>query len=447
MDTVIKISQLLLSLSILVFIHEFGHFFFAKLFHTRVDKFYLFFPVGFSLFKFKKGDTEYGVGWLPIGGFVKIAGMVDESMDTKQLQQAPQSWEFRSKPAWQRLLMMAGGVLMNVLLAFVVYMAILYTWGETYLPVENVRNGVTVDSVFNRIGLENGDKIIALDGKKIDDFFAIMPDMLLNSPKSMEIKRDGKHLSLMIPSDFKAELLRISSNSGSSSKMFIMPRLLLDSMYVGAFADYSVAYDAGIRKDDRILSLNGIKPKYYDMFTGMLDTLADKPVTTTVLRGKDTLTFNFALESDGKFGIVFSSTEKQEFAVKHFTFLQSIPAGFHKGLTSITSYLKQFKLLFTPKSEAYKSLGGVISMGNIFPGVWNWEMFWELTALLSIMLAVVNILPIPALDGGHILFLLVELITRRKPSQEFLMKAQMIGLFIILGLFFWTTINDITRFF
>ncbi|MDL2283045.1 RIP metalloprotease RseP [Odoribacter sp. OttesenSCG-928-G04] len=447
MTLLIKIVQLLLSLSILVFIHELGHFFFAKLFKTRVEKFYLFFNPGFSLFKFKKGETEYGMGWLPLGGYVKISGMIDESMDTEQMNREPQAWEFRSKPAWQRLLIMAGGVMMNVILAFVIYIMLLFTWGENYLPMENIPNGITCDQLFIDMGMQNGDVIVALDHQKVDDFFKIVPNIMLNDPKTIEVRRNGEVVSLPVPEHLKAALLKEASSKSGQKKMFITPRILMDSMYIAGFADYSAAYDAGMRKNDRILSLNDWHPEFYDQFTTTLESLEDHNITTQVLRGGDTLAFQFKLGPDGKFGIMFASTEQLEYATHEYTFAESFPAGIRKGASSLTSYLKQFKLLFTPESEAYKSVGGVISMGNIFPGVWNWQVFWELTALISIMLAVVNILPIPALDGGHILFLLYEVVTRRKPSVKFMEYAQVFGMLFILGLFLLTTINDVSRFF
>ena len=446
MDIFIKILQLVLSLSILVLFHEFGHFLFAKLFKTRVEKFYLFFNPWFSLFKFKKGDTEYGIGWLPLGGYVKIAGMIDESMDTEQLKQPAKSWEFRSKPAWQRLLIMMGGVLVNVVLAFFIYIMVLYTWGETYLPVQNVKSGVMCDVVFKDMGMENGDVIVALGDIPADDFYEIVPDMLLNNPKTIKVKRGDEMVVLDIPADFVSQLLVMSSKS-FTMKSLISPRQLLDSMSVAGFGDYSVAYDAGLREKDKIVAVNGQYFQYYDEFTGALDTLKGQHVVTTVLRGKDTLEYAFNLGNDGKFGIYFATTERLEFATREYSFLAAIPAGINKGVETIGSYLKQLKLVFSHKSEAYRSVGGMMSIGNIFPGVWNWQIFWELTAFISIMLAIVNILPIPALDGGHVLFLLYEVITRRKPGEKFMEYAQVAGMFLLLALFVLANVNDIIRLF
>lgn len=445
MDVFVKIVQLLLSLSILVLFHEFGHFLFAKLFKTRVEKFYMFFNPWFSLFKFKKGETEYGIGWLPLGGYVKIAGMIDESMDTAQMRKPAQPWEFRSKPAWQRLLIMLGGVMVNVVFAFLIYIMVLYTWGETYLPAENVKYGVVCDPLFEKMGMQTGDIVVSLDSVKVERFSDILADMTLDHPQTVQVEREGKLISLDIPETFTADLLALSSKN--NRVRLLVPRQLMDSTYVAEFADYSAAYDAGIRKGDKILAVNGRTFRFYDEFTDMLAANADSRVETKVLRGKDTLQFAFDLGNDGKFGIYFGSTERLELAFRKYSFGEAIPAGIAKGAQTISSYLKQLKLIFSPRVEAYKSVGGVMMMGSIFPGVWDWQIFWELTAFISIMLAVVNILPIPALDGGHVLFLLYEVITRRKPSEKFMEYAQITGMMILLGLFILANVNDIVRFF
>lgn len=445
MDVFVKIVQLLLSLSILVLFHEFGHFLFAKLFKTRVEKFYMFFNPWFSLFKFKKGETEYGIGWLPLGGYVKIAGMIDESMDTAQMRKPAQPWEFRSKPAWQRLLIMLGGVMVNVVLAFLIYIMVLYTWGETYLPAENVKYGVVCDPLFEKMGMQTGDIVVSLDSVKVERFSDILADMTLDHPQTVQVEREGKLISLDIPETFTADLLALSSKN--NRVRLLVPRQLMDSTYVAEFADYSAAYDAGIRKGDKILAVNGRIFRFYDEFTDMLAANADSRVETKVLRGKDTLQFAFDLGNDGKFGIYFGSTERLELAFRKYSFGEAIPAGIAKGAQTISSYLKQLKLIFSPRVEAYKSVGGVMMMGSIFPGVWDWQIFWELTAFISIMLAVVNILPIPALDGGHVLFLLYEVITRRKPGEKFMEYAQITGMMILLGLFILANVNDIVRFF
>ncbi len=447
MEIFIKIVQFVLSLSILVVCHEFGHFLFAKLFKTRVEKFYMFFNPWFSLFKFKKGETEYGIGWLPLGGYVKIAGMIDESMDTEQMRLPAQPWEFRAKPAWQRLLIMIGGVTVNVLVAFMIYIGILYTWGETYLPAKNVTYGVVCDPVFERMGIQKGDKIVALDHRELDRFTDIIPEILLNTPQTMQVVRNGKEMSLQIPGTLVNELLEMSSKSFSLTPLLI-PRHPVKDVEIGGFASYSVAYDAGLRKGDKILSVNGKSFSFYDEFTDAVEANKGKQVETIVLRGVDTLTFSFLLGNDGKFGIYATLAPYPfDLTTKKFTFFEAIPAGINMGINQLGAYVKQLKLLFSQGETAVKSVGGFASIANVFPGVWSWPDFWSLTALISIMLAVVNILPIPALDGGHVLFLLYEVITRRKPSEKFMEYAQIIGMIFIFGLFILANVNDIIKFF
>lgn len=447
MDIFIKTVQFVLSLSILVVFHEFGHFLFAKSFKTRVEKFYMFFNPWFSLFKFKKGETEYGIGWLPLGGYVKIAGMIDESMDTEQMKQPARPWEFRAKPAWQRLLIMLGGVLVNIILAFVIYIGILFAWGETYLPAKNVTYGVVCDSVFKNIGMQNGDMIVALDNKEVDRFGDVIPEILFNRPQTMQVLRHGEKVSLHIPDDFIAVLLELSSRSFRMSPL-LSPRIPVDGIGIQEFGEYSVAYDAGMRKGDRILSVNGQTFRFYDEFSDLLAANKGKRVETAVLRGRDTLSFGFALGADGKFGFYpLLDAHAYELATREYTLAEAIPAGIRMGADQIASYVKQLKLLFSQGDTAYKSVGGMVSIANVFPGYWNWHSFWELTALISIMLAVVNILPIPALDGGHVLFLLYEVVTRRKPGEKFMEYAQIAGMIFIFGLFILANVNDIIKFF
>lgn len=447
MDIFIKIVQFVLSLSILVLFHEFGHFLFAKLFKTRVEKFYMFFNPWFSLFKFKKGETEYGIGWLPLGGYVKIAGMIDESMDTEQMKQPAQPWEFRAKPAWQRLLIMLGGVMVNVLLAFVIYIGILFTWGETYLPAKNVTYGVVCDSVFTNMGMQNGDIVVALDNKELERFDDIIPEILLNHPGTIQVMRDGERITLNIPPTFVPQLLEMSSRSFKINPL-LSPRRPVDGIEIGDFAEYSVAYDAGMRKGDRILSVNGTSFQFYDQFTDLLEKSRGGQVNTRVLRGADTLNYAFMLGNDGKFGIYpILPAGAFQLATRDYTFWEAIPAGIEMGVNQLGSYVKQLKLLFSQGDTAYKSVGGMASIANIFPGVWNWESFWGLTALISIMLAVVNVLPIPALDGGHVLFLLYEVVTRRKPGEKFMEYAQIAGMIFIFGLFILANVNDVIKFF
>ncbi len=448
MDILIKVLQFVLSLSILVLFHEFGHFLFAKLFKTRVEKFYMFFNPWFSLFKFKKGETEYGIGWLPLGGYVKIAGMVDESMDTEQMKKPAQPWEFRSKPAWQRLLIMLGGVMVNVLLAFAIYIGILFTWGETYLPAENVKYGVVCDEIFTDMGMQKGDVIVALDHKKVERFNDIIPELLLNNPKTIQVKRGEEMVDLSVPETFLPQILELSSKS-FKVKSLLSPRVPTDGVVVRGFADYSVAYDAGVREGDKVIAINQDTLAFYDEFPELLAASKGKELNLTVLRGTDTLQYAMTLGTDGLLGVQYvpASSVDFEFATQDYSLWKAIPAGVSMGVEQLGSYVKQLKLLFSQGETAYKSVGGMASIANIFPGTWNWQAFWELTALISIMLAVVNILPIPALDGGHVLFLLYEVVTRRKPGEKFMEYAQIAGMVFIFGLFILANVNDVIKFF
>ena len=438
MTILIKVAQLLLSLSILVLIHEFGHFIAAKIFKTRVEKFYLFFDPWFSLFKFKKGETEYGIGWLPLGGYVKISGMIDESMDKEQMKQPPQPWEFRSKPAWQRLIIMVGGVFMNVVLAIAIYIVMLAVWGEQYLPNNEVKYGITVDSLAQSIGLQNGDKIISLDNKPVEDFNKIPAKIILDNPKTIQVERNGVITQVNIPDGFVGKLIK------SEKADFIMPR----SPFVAAqFSKGSLGEKGGIRQGDVLVSINQIPVPYFDIFSAELSKHKNEKVEVGVLRGKDTVSIPVQLDSTAKLGIYSNPYLSLTTKTHHYNVLEAIPAGFKKTFKGISSYWKQLKLLVSPKTEAYKSVGGFIAIGKIFPSMWNWEAFWSLTAFLSIVLAIMNILPIPALDGGHIMFLLYEVISGRKPSDKFMERAQVVGMIILFALLIFANGNDIWKLF
>ncbi len=445
MEVIVKIGQFLLSLSILVVLHELGHFAFAKLFRTRVEKFYMFFDAGFSLFKFKKGDTEYGIGWLPLGGYVKISGMIDESMDKEQMKLPPEPYEFRSKPAYQRLLIMVGGVLVNFILAFVIYIAVLYTWGEQYLPAENVKYGVVCDSLAESIGLQDGDKIIALDNQKVERFSQIVPDILLNSPKSIQFLRNNKQLSVDIPSSFVPALLAKSSEGFSLSPVFDV-RYPYSAISIGRILEESPAEKAGLLKGDKIVSVDSVRFEYYDQFQDFLLANKSNSIVAIIDRAGKEIVINLTVGEDGKIGF-YPAREVGlfEYATLEYTFVESIPAGFNKGIDKLGSYLKQFKLIFSSETKAYKSIGGFITIGNIFPGVWNWHDFWNLTAFLSIILAIMNILPIPALDGGHVMFLMYEIITGRKPGDKFMEYAQITGMVLLFGLLIFANGNDVVK--
>lgn len=438
MEILIKAGQLVLSLSILIILHEFGHFTFAKIFKTRVEKFYLFFDPWFSLFKIKKGETEYGIGWLPLGGYVKISGMIDESMDKEQMKQPPQPWEFRSKPSWQRLLIMVGGVLVNFLLALVLYSMVLYIWGEQYLPVQNAKYGIMCDSLALRAGLQQGDKILTIDGKVPEGFHTIVPDLVLDKKRDLEVERNGQVMHVTIPETMIAALIKDHG--------FITPRF---PFVVDDFTKDSEAKKAGFEKGDKIVKINNAPVEFFDQFKSEILKYKNKSVSVGLLRGNDTITSTLNVPASGLIGVYPVSSLEAFFKLKqiNYGFFESIPAGISKGFQTISNYLKQFRLLFNPETKAYESLGGFISIGKIFPSVWDWEAFWNLTAFLSIILAVMNILPIPALDGGHVIFLLYEIVTGRKPGDKFLEYAQIAGMILLLSLLIFVNANDIIKLF
>jgi regulator of sigma E protease len=439
MTILIKILQFVLSLSILVIIHELGHFTFAKIFKTRVEKFYLFFDPWFSLFKFKKGETEYGVGWLPLGGYVKISGMIDESMDKEQMKLPPQPYEFRSKSSGKRLLIMIGGVLFNFILAMLIYVTVLYAWGETYLPTSSVKYGIVTDSVGKSIGLRNGDKILSVDNQKIENFMQITADIVLYKRKSIQVERDGQTVSIEVPQSYIPQMLK--------GKGQIEPRTPFGPFVIAAFGKGSPAEAAGVKKEDELVGIDGMKFTWFDQFQTYLKENKDRQVTLNVKRGTDTLNIPVKPMQTGLLGIGRSTTMDEIFELKtiRYGFFESIPAGIKKGFRTISDYLKQFRLLFSKHTKAYESLGGFITIGNIFPGEWDWQSFWSLTAFLSIILAIMNILPIPALDGGHVMFLLFEVVTGKKPSDKFLEYAQIAGMVLLIGLLILANGNDVLR--
>jgi regulator of sigma E protease len=438
MIILIKAAQLILSLSILVIIHEFGHFIFSKAFKCRVEKFYLFFDPWFSLFKFRKGDTEYGVGWLPLGGYVKISGMIDESMDKEQMKLPAQPWEFRSKPSWQRLIIMVGGVLFNLILAAVLYSSVLYVWGNQYLPTRNVKYGIAVSETGKELGLCNGDKIISVDGKEVEDFNKIISAIVLNSAKTIEVQRNDAVVIIPVKNDLIPKLLK--------DKYIISLRIPYACKILG-FGKESPARDAGMEIGDEILKVNGSGFQYYDQFADTLSSSKYNTISVLFKRGEAERTISINIGKAGMLGIQreYKIDGLFEYKTVNYGFFESIPAGLSKGYLAVGNYLKQFKLLFAPETKAYESLGGFIAIGNIFPGVWDWESFWNLTAFLSIILAVMNILPIPALDGGHVLFLLFEIVTGRKPSDKFLEYSQIVGMVILFSLLIYANGNDIWK--
>ena len=490
MIILIKVLQFILALSLLIIIHELGHFAAAKIFKTRVEKFYLFFDWGFSLVRCKRvngklrwrffaknvpekyevvektnadgkkekdyvpidlstlpdddwrrsDNTEYGIGWFPLGGYNKIAGMIDESMDKEAMKQPPQPWEFRSKPAWQRFIIMFGGVFMNVVLAFIIYIGLLSSYGKQYLPTSEVNKyGISVDSLAYEFGLRDGDKILAVDGNYIENFAQIPMQIILEKATTIEVERNGERVLITLPDDALQKLLAKQDGNFIS---FQTPFVVQD------FGENSVAEAAGIEKGDVVIGINGISTPYYQSFARVVQNYKDQDITLSVVRNADTLQYAMHLPAEGVIGVYMGSIDDYfELSTTDYTFIEAIPAGTKKTFTEISDYWKQVKLIFSPKTKAYESVGGFISIGKIFPDTFEWSMFWRLTAFLSIALAVMNILPIPALDGGHILFLLYEIITRRKPSDKFMEIAETIGLFLVLALVILANGNDIIRLF
>jgi len=446
MKILIQIGQLLLSLSILIILHEMGHFIFARIFKTRVEKFYLFFDPWFSLFKVKKGDTEYGIGWLPLGGYVKISGMIDESMDKEQLKKPPQPYEFRSKPAWQRLLIMLGGVLVNLFLAFLIYTFILFAWGEKYLPNENLSDGIWVtDSIMYDMGLQTGDKVISINEIKPDNFSGMLEEMFYGGEIILE--RNGTDTSLYLPEDFAGRLI---DNSIHKRGLLIYPRI---PFIISEVPDTSINAGSGLKKRDKLIMLDNQPIKYADEIISILDTLHNQSVMAVVLRDDEEVELSVDISENGKMEVVYGWLSYDqldklgiyEFATKDYSLLAAIPAGFNTAKTKLQSYIRQFGLIFNFKTGAYKGVGGFGAITNLFPPVWDWEIFWGITAFLSLMLAFLNILPIPALDGGHVTFLVFEIITGRKPGDKFLEYAQIVGMFMLLFLLLYANGNDVYR--
>ena len=436
MDIVIRITQLILSLSILVVIHEMGHFVFAKLFKTRVEKFYLFFDPWFSLFKYKKGDTEYGIGWLPLGGYVKISGMIDESMDKEAMKLPPQPYEFRSKPTWQRLLIMIGGVLVNFLAAMLIFWLLLYAYGEQYIPVKNATYGLYYAPAGKEIGLKDGDIILKVDTATIDVPGDITRHLLLSESKTLTVKRGDSTFVIPIPINFGKEKIL-----GSGIKVFADIRL---PFVVDSIIPDMPAAKAGFRKGDSLVAVNGKPASFFHQFASLVGEQKGKSVSITVARGDSIVNLNCQVTDKGKVGIGNRDPSKYfTFKTIKYSFWEAFPAGVSKGVNVLVNYVKQLKLIFT--KEGVTQIGGFGTMGSLFPTVWDWAAFWNLTALISIILAFMNILPIPALDGGHVMFLLYEMITGKKPGDKFLENAQIVGMVILFSLLLYANGNDVFK--
>ncbi|KQC30403.1 RIP metalloprotease RseP [Flagellimonas eckloniae] len=442
----IKTIQFFLSLSLLIVLHELGHFIPAKLFKTRVEKFYLFFDIKFSLFKKKIGETVYGIGWLPLGGYVKIAGMIDESMDTEAMKEEPKPWEFRSKPAWQRLIIMLGGVTVNFILAVIIYIGMAYSYGEQYVPMESLRDGVWVmeEEIGDKVGIQTGDKIIAVDGNELESFNSVFIELI--NGNTITLERDGQRIEKEIPIDFISTLL-----DDEEKVRFLNYRI---PFLIGEVSEESENKDSGLKVEDEIIKIGDDKITYFDQAKSILKKYEGQHIELTVARkGGEVANIPVKISDSATIGVRpgFPTMEDLQekgmlnIKVETYSFAESIPAGIDKGVTTLSSYVKQLKKIFNPSTGAYKGVGGFAAIGSMFPDTWNWAAFWSTTALISIILAFMNVLPIPALDGGHVMFLLYEMVTGRKPSDKFLEYAQMVGFFLLIALLLFANGNDLYK--
>ena len=439
MDIFIKASQFILSLSFLIVLHELGHFIPAKLFNTRVEKFYLFFDAwGKKLFSFKKGGTEYGIGWLPLGGYVKISGMIDESMDTEQMKQPAQPWEFRSKPAWQRLIIMLGGVIVNFILGFLIYIMVFAVWGEKQVKPNDVKNGFAVDKTFNQFGFKDGDLLLKMNGQALDDALIVNKYLFLRDVSSLEVKHtDGTIETLSIPENIG----EIMWQDGVMTPFIPRTNAIIDTVVVDM-----PAYNAGLLKGDKILAVNDKPISFWNEFTNAIQT-NEGPQNVLIERDGIQKTLIVTADEDHKIGVSQNATAQAAIAITdiQFSLGESISAGTSKAYWTLKDYITQFKYVFTKKGA--QSVGGFIAIGSIFPSTWSWQAFWGITAFLSIMLGFMNLLPIPALDGGHVMFTLWEMITGKKPSDKFLEYAQVTGFVLLMGLLLLANGNDIYKLF
>lgn len=431
---IIKILQFLMSLSLIVIIHEFGHFMFAKLFKCRVEKFYLFFDWKFSLLKKKFGDTTYGIGWIPLGGYVKISGMVDESMDKEQLAQAPKPWEFRSKPAWQRLLVIIGGVMMNFVLAAVIYICVALSWGESYIANQDVTSGYEFSETAQGFGFENGDKIITIDGKEVTNSGMLSQEIILGAERKILVQRGDEVIEIEISDAQVGQLLKESS--------FIIPRYPFVISQISTM-DNSDILEVG----DSVVMVNGVYTEFSDEVKAELKKSAGGNAELVFYRGEDILNETVKVDAEGRLGVALAYINIYPVTQKDYTLMEAIPHGLSRGVSQVASYFDQLGLIFNSETEAYKGVGGFITMGKIFPDTWDWLFFWNITALLSIMIGALNIMPVPALDGGHMVFIIYEMITGRQPSQKFMEAAQVVGFVLIIGLVILANGNDIIKLF
>ena len=439
MDILIKVLQFFMSLTILVAVHEFGHFIVARIFKIRVEKFYIFFDWGFSLWKKKWGDTEYGLGWLPLGGYCKIAGMVDESMDKEQLASEPQPWEYRAKPAWQRFLVLVAGVTMNVILAFFIYCGISFSYGSQYISNEDMIYGYEFSQSAEQLGFQDGDRIVTIGGEKIENINSILPKILLAKEEcEVEVIRDGAEHKFLLNN----EILNLMRKDNTFEKERLYSPLI--PFVVDSIANTAVA-EAGLQRGDRIIGIGEESLPYFNHYADRLTKLAGTTADFKILRGADTLSLALPVNTEGKLGVITENFFKLR--TEKYNFFEAIPAGARLTAKSIKNYWDQLVLIVKPDTGLYKQVGGFIAIGNIFPSEWDWYQFWSMTAFLSIILAIMNIIPIPGLDGGHMIFTFWEMITGRKVNDKVLEVAQYIGMVLILALVLFANGNDIYRLF
>lgn len=430
--------QLILSLSLLIILHEAGHFIPARLFKTRVEKFYLFFDPYFSLFKKKVGDTEYGIGWLPLGGYVKISGMVDESMDKEQLAKPAEKWKFRAKPAWQRLIIMVGGVVVNVLIGIIIYAGIVWHSGEDVLPARNAKYGVHVNPILKSHGLQDGDIILSLDGKEVSNYHDINKRLVIDAPRSITVDRNGEQISFSLPEDIGQVLIDSNVRGGAFS---LRVPYIVDSLATGM-----PAASSGLMAGDQVIAVNDVSSNFFQDIATEIRKHPGDSITLLIKRGEQELSYRIQVNTEGVIG-VYNQTPEKFFDYKHvdYGFFASIPAGISLAWETLTDYGSQLRFLFS-KSGATQ-MGGFVTFAKLFPPQWDWLIFWERTAFISLILAFMNILPIPALDGGHVMFLTWEMITGKAVHQRVLEIAQMVGMFLLLGLLLYANGMDILRLF
>ncbi len=440
----LKVAQLILSLSILVILHEFGHYITARWFKCRVEKFYLFFDPWFSLVKKKIGETVYGIGWLPLGGYVKIAGMIDESMDKETMKLPPQPWEFRSKPAWQRLIIMLGGVTVNILLAFVIYAAILMVWGEKRIYNNSLKYGIAVeDSLIKSFGFKDGDKIISMDGQPVENFNNVIAELIVSD--SVTLEREGKIATIQLPKSLIGKLVE--------KKRSDVPLIgIRYPFWIGGADKGSPASKLGLQRWDKVVMIDSTPVEFVNDVARVIEKKKNSSITVTLQRGTEQFTSVWTVDSAGALPKGMKMIGKPEsldtagifkYTVIRYGFFEAFPAGVVLAGEKLGWYIDQFKKILTPSTGAYKGVGGFKAMGSVFSGdEWDWEHFWNITAFFSIVLAFMNLLPIPALDGGHVLFTLIEMITKRKPSEKFLEYAQIAGMVILLALMLYANGND-----